>query len=213
MGISAMLVTAVLAGAAGGAVALSSTQGTPAPAAPSVTLHQVAEEATSSPTPTPSVAAAAEPDAAPVDEPAADPAPVVQAPEVAVGAVQDAEEAADRAAAEADRAEDAADRAEKAAQPKPTTAPKPTVEPSPAPAPDPFCAPNHVIGRGEIGEVRVQRVEPVTDPGMLPKDGYEMTWKCFASDSAEGGTWRALKKTVIPAPAPVTAEPEDPTEG
>lgn len=100
-----VLVVAVLGGAVGGAVALSSAQGDPAPS--TVGVHQVVDEVT--PTPTPVVT----PDPTPtpvvhVDPaPASDPAPKVDD----VTKTETASEAADRAKAEADRAKSEADRA------------------------------------------------------------------------------------------------------
>lgn len=136
LGISAMLVTAVLAGAAGGAVALSAAQdpATPAPAA--VTLHQVADEDTAAPTAEPALTAEPSPapveaDPAPADEPepVSEPAPIVEdmpKPETST-------EAADRAKIEADRAKTEADRAQSEAEKAATVpAPAPVVEPEPA---------------------------------------------------------------------------------
>lgn len=113
-----VLVTALLAGAAGGAVAFSAAQGekTPAAAGP-VVLHQVAGDSTAAPGPTPPPAS---PSSVPaiVAGPAGEPAPAAVTVEGEAAA-----SAADRAVREADRAEEAADRAEQAA-PKP--APKAT---------------------------------------------------------------------------------------
>lgn len=139
LGLSAMLVTAVLAGAAGGAVALSATTGsTPAPQSP-VTLHQVAGEATAAPSSSPTTTAVPATSAtAVVDDagteaapqaPVSDPAPIVD-PVAPKG--ETASQAADRAQAEADRAKAEADRAaEKAASVPPTPAPQAPVEPKP----------------------------------------------------------------------------------
>lgn len=115
-----VLVTALIAGAAGGAVAFSAAQGDQAPAAAGpVVLHQVADEATAAPSATPSTSPSSVP--AIVVGPAPDPSPAVVAVEG-----EDAADAAARAAREADRAEDAADRAEQAA-PKPEPKPTPVV--------------------------------------------------------------------------------------
>jgi hypothetical protein len=120
-----VLVVALIGGAVGGAVAMSSSS-TPAPAP--VTVHQVADEDETAPEPTatstPTPAAASIPPAD-APEPTTNTAPAA----VAVDG-ETAAEAADRAAREADRAEDAADRAESTiAAPKPTTKATETEEP------------------------------------------------------------------------------------
>jgi hypothetical protein len=140
-----VLVVAIMGGAVGGALVMS---GQAAPVAPSpVTLHQVADEATSEPSTPPVV----------VDE---DPAPTVEvvhpAPVVTSGggSGETASEAADRAATEADRAETAADRAENTTAPKPApvVAPvvaveeEPVAKPTTPPAPAPECQPGQTRG-------------------------------------------------------------------
>lgn len=122
----AVLIVGVLAGLAGGAVAMSGSD--PAPAAP-VTLHQVAEEPTAAPAPTVTPTAAPvvdEPEPAPKPVVHDDPAPVSdRAPIVAPVApkAETASEAADRAKVEADRAKTEADRATEVAAPKPPATP------------------------------------------------------------------------------------------
>lgn len=125
-----VLVTAIVAGGAGGALALSASQGHPVPP-PAVTLHQVADEPTAEPTPAPVVAESPPP------------APVVdQAPVADVGGSgETATQAADRAVTAADRADDAATRASDSAD-RASSAPAPDPAPAPVPAPkeDPVVA-------------------------------------------------------------------------
>jgi hypothetical protein len=142
-----VLVVAIMGGAVGGALVMS---GQAAPVAPSssVTLHQVADEAT----PEPSAAPVVDEDPAPapmVVHPA--PVPVVAS---GGGSGETASEAADRAATEADRAETAADRAENTTAPKPApvVAPvvaveeEPVAKPTTPAAPAPECQPGQTRG-------------------------------------------------------------------
>lgn len=188
-----VLVLAVAAGAAGGAVAYSAGQGSGAGTPPAVTtLHPVADEATAEPTPS---AAAA------VDE---NPAPAVEvvrpgqasmkvlAPVAPAGSSgETAQEAADRAAAEADRADDAADRAGKFTAP----APEPKVGASPAPATqeeDPVAA---------TPECTSSQIRPATPATRA--DPWTVTYGC------QGGKWVESSRTKVVFP-PESVPPPPP---
>lgn len=190
LGISAMLMTAVLAGAAGGAVALSAAVGDPAPSQPPVTLHQVADEATvaapvdAEPNTTPSAdPAGTETPEAPVSEPAPIVEPVAKSA-TTTSTTETASQAADRAKAEADRAKAEADRAQQAAEAgaadTSTAVPtQPTSVTTPAPAAAADCP------GGKPGDVR----ESVTERGTYTKE-------------CRDGEWVVIKFTPKPTPSP-----------
>lgn len=207
LGISAMLVTAVLAGAVGGAVALSAAADpVPAPSAP-VTLHQVAEEATPTPAPASgqnaaapadsepstvsSVGSTSDPEASTVDSgggdsaPVSDPAPIVE-PVAPKG--ETASEAADRAKAEADRAKAEADRAAQLA-----TTPAPSPEPVPVETPKPECTDGDALN------------------GVQRRHADGSVWQ-EASFTCRNGKWEQTtpaKKVPEPTPEPVIGGAEE----
>lgn len=200
---ASVLVAAIVAGMAGGAIAVGAAQGSdPAPVPPAVTtMHQVADEAAPAPATAP---------VAGVDESAAGPPVVVQsekstpagpgpdaasAPKVVVAEGESAQDAADRAADEADRAEEAADRAEDTAPqaPVPTSAAEaptpPAVEaPTAEPAPKPDC---------EVGGPTMSN--PRTD-------GYQVTLTCVA------GKWVETSRVYTPKDRSLSPAPTSPAQ-
>lgn len=135
-----VLVLALSAGAAGGAMVLGNGGGSDAPPA-STTLHQVSDATATDPAATPEPAASTAPEATPapvVSDPVQGTAPSSDADQAA----QRAEDAAKRSEDAAKRSEDAADRTEKGSTPvtEPTTTePAPAPEATPKPTPTPEC--------------------------------------------------------------------------
>lgn len=194
-----VMVTALVAGAAGGAIAYSAAQGSEPAAPPAVALHQVAETVATAPEVT--SAPVAEEESATAASPAA---PVVTAPDAAAG--ETASQAADRATVEADRATDAADRAEVATTPAAPAepAPAPTVEPAPVQ----HSCPSGTKWDGDPGRGNEpQCVLTACPPGSTLQPAtpsHGLPW-CMEDAPVIRPTTEPAKKT--PAPAPTVTDP------